>query len=78
MIEKKPPANLGTRMDFHPSEEAIAMGQHPGWKAEPVAPEKVGQTVEDQGVQARIAQYDLGKASRCRIPGKNCPNIFSQ
>jgi hypothetical protein len=43
-----------------------------------VAPEKVGQTVEDQGVQARITQYDLGKASRCRIPGKNCPNIFSQ
>jgi hypothetical protein len=77
VIEEKPPADLGTGMDLHSSEEAVGMGQHPGWKAKPVAPNEVGQTVKGQSMQAGITQYDLGEASRRRIPSKDCPNIFS-
>jgi hypothetical protein len=78
MIEEKSPADLGTGMYFHPCEEAVSMRQHPGWKAKPMAPEEVGQTVKGQGMQARITQHDLGEASRRRIPSKNCPNILAQ
>ena len=44
---------------------------------EPVSPEKVGETMKPEGVEARIEKDDLQCTPRCRVFGKNRLNIFS-
>jgi hypothetical protein len=46
-------------------------------KLEPVSPEKVGETMKPEGMEARIEKDDLQGTPRCRVFGENCLNIFS-
>jgi hypothetical protein len=44
---------------------------------EPVLPKEVGDTVEPQGMESRIAEDNIQRAPRRRVFGEDRSNIFS-
>jgi len=61
MIDDQPPAGLGGRVDLDARQPTGEMGGPAGNKVEAPAPERVGQLVPKDGVEAGIAEHDLGR-----------------
>jgi len=50
MVNEEPPADAGSGMDFNTGQETPNMGKQAGWKLEFMAPEKMRNTVQPQGM----------------------------
>jgi hypothetical protein len=77
MVDKEPPANLGSRVNFDACQEAIEVGQETSQESELMSPEEVGETMKPEGVEARIEEDDFQLAPCRGVFGKNRLNIFS-
>jgi hypothetical protein len=67
VIDEEPPTDLGPGMDFDPGEKTAEMGGQTADKVKFALPEGVGQTMEEDGVEAGIAKNDLGDVSDCGV-----------
>jgi hypothetical protein len=78
MVKEESPANLGTGVNFHPGNETIHVGNESTEEVKLALPQKMGQAVKPESMQARVKQYNLQPASGCWISGEDCADIFSQ
>ena len=77
VVYKEPPSDMGTRMNLYPCDEAIDVRQQASEKTNPLRPEHMGDTMEPDRMQPRVAADDFPDAPGRRIPVKNHPDIFS-
>ena len=80
MIDKHTLAELGPRMNLNPRQPTGDHGNQSGeplQKSNPAAPELMCQTMQPQGMQARISGQNLKAAAGRRIAVQNGLDIFS-
>jgi hypothetical protein len=77
VVDEKPAAYFSAWVYFYSCKEAGYMGGEAGKEKEPVHPEKVGYPVHPDGMQARIAGYDLPDALGSRVFGKDRLDVLS-
>jgi hypothetical protein len=78
MVEEESPANLGTGVNLHPGKETIHVRNESTEEMKLALPQRMGQAMKPECMQARIEQYNLQPSSGCRISGEDCADIFSQ
>jgi len=59
MVNKKPPTDSSSGMNFDTSQETTNMRQETSWQPKLVLPQEMSQAMEPQRVQAGIAQDNL-------------------
>jgi hypothetical protein len=77
VVDKETPADFGTGMDLDPSEKAPHLRNETAKKIKPALPQKMSHSVENHGMEARVAKDYLKNAAGRRITFKNSLNIFS-
>jgi len=75
MVDKESLANSGPRMNLNACQEPTDVRKKTSQELEPVMPQEVGETVEPEGVEARIEKDDLQLAPRCGVFGENRSDI---
>ena len=78
MVDEKPAADGGARMNLDTGQHARQMCREAAQPAKAVPPEPMGDTMQDQGVNARIAGQNLPERAYCRIAVKDRTNILTQ
>ena len=77
VVDEDPTANPGTRVNFDPGEPASDLAQQASRQGcDP--PEPVTDAVQGQGMQPRIAEQDLERATRRWIPFLDDRQVGSQ
>lgn len=65
VVDEDPAAEVRTGVDLHPGERPGGLGQQAGGQVQGrLAPHAVGHPVRPHGVDARVAQRDLGERAR--------------
>jgi hypothetical protein len=77
MVDEEPLADSGSGMNFNACQEATEVRKKTSQELEPVLPKKVGDAVEPQGMESRIAEDNIQRAPRRWVFGENRFNIFS-
>jgi hypothetical protein len=77
VIDEKPFANLDCRVDLDTSKHPGDVGGKPGKELQVPPPKPVGDTVEKEGVEPRIAENNIQRAPTRRIPFLDCPYVRS-
>lgn len=78
MIDKQVAAERCLRMDVDPVKAVRPLGNHPGQKVGAGIPNFMGQPVDHEGMEARIADHDLVGALASRISVDGGLDIGSQ
>ncbi len=78
MVDEKPPANLGARMDLDAGEKAVQMREKTAQGQVVMLPEAVADAVQPEGVQAGVAGQHLKGGAGRRILGEHRLDILPQ
>jgi len=78
VVDEHPTTNLSARMNFDASEHAAQVGDEAGQPVPIALPETVGQAMDHDRMQARIAGEDLQPAARGWITLQDAVDVFAK
>jgi hypothetical protein len=65
-------------MDFDAGQKARQLGNPTGRSRQPFLGQEVRSAMQDHGMQARIAQYNLKPGAGCRIAGNDAVDVIQK
>ena len=76
VVDEEPAADADSGMDLDPGDHPADMGDEAAEKPEAASPEPVCHVVEEERVEARIAEEDLDPGADGRIPAEHAARVF--